>query len=512
MGARTISILMILLALVSTACLEDDKETMVLLQVPDDPTVTLKIWFQAGSQNDPVGKEGLAYLTGELIAEGATLDNSYEEILRKLYPLASSYSIRVDREMTVLSGRSHLDNLDTFHGLFTAAFLRPAFKQEDFERIQTNVVNYLTNSLRYSQDEELGKAALLGFVFEGSPYAHPPEGTVKSVEALTIEDVQWFYDRYYTAANAEVALGGGFDDALVSRLRDSLAGLPQPDPESEAPASPTVVPSTIDGMQVLLVDKADADSSISFGFPIEARRGEREFYALWVANSWLGEHRNSSSHLFQVIREERGMNYGDYSYIEAFPGGGRRSFPPQHVARNQQIFEVWIRTLPNEQAHFALRAAMRELKLLVDNGMSEKDFETTKSFLEKYVLHFAPTTASRLGYAVDDRFYGVDGEGHLERFRRIMGEISLEEVNAAVRKYLRYDNLKIAIVTGDAEGLSKALVNETPSPMEYASEKPQQVLDEDRAISVFPLGIEAANVRVVPVDEMFEGAVANTGS
>jgi len=135
--------------------------------------------------------------------------------------------------------------------------------------------------------------------------------------------------------------------------------------------------------------------------------------------------------------------------------------------------------------------------------MSEEDFETTKSFLEKYVLHFAPTTASRLGYAVDDRFYGVDGEGHLERFRRIMGEISLEEVNAAVRKYLRYDNLKIAIVTGDAE---------TPSPMEYVSEKPQQVLDEDRAISVFPLGIEAANVRVIPVDEMFEGAVANTGS
>ena len=48
--------------------------------------------------------------------------------------------------------------------------------------------------------------------------------------------------------------------------------------------------------------------------------------------------------------------------------------------------------------------------------------------------------------------------------------------------------------------------------MEYASEKPQQVLDEDREIAVFPLGIAAANVRVVPLDEMFEGAVAASGS
>ena len=64
------------------------------------------------------------------------------------------------------------------------------------------------------------------------------------------------------------------------------------------------------------------------GAPIDVRRGSREWYALAVANSWLGEHRNSSSHLYQVIREARGMNYGDYSYIEAYPNGGQRSVPP----------------------------------------------------------------------------------------------------------------------------------------------------------------------------------------
>ena len=54
------------------------------------------------------------------------------------------------------------------------------------------------------------------------------------------------------------------------------------------------------------------------------------------------------------------MNYGDYSYIEAFPQGGRRSMPPTGVGRRQQLFEVWIRPVPEGQGVFALRAAIRE--------------------------------------------------------------------------------------------------------------------------------------------------------
>jgi zinc protease len=501
MRARTALGTLCFVALMA-ACYPGGEETAVLLTVSDDPTVTMSVWWKVGSQNDPPGKEGLAYLTAELIAEGATANNSYEEILQELYPLASSYSIRVDREMTVLTGRTHRDNLTKFYGLFGDAYLRPAFDEADFKRIKTDTLNYLTKTLRYSQDEELAKAALYGFVFEGTRYAHPAQGTVQSLDALTLDDVRGFYERHYTGANAVVALGGGFDDALLTEFRGSLAGLPASD--SPAPASPAIEPAAIAGKQVLLVDKPDADSSISFGFPITARRGERDFYALWLANSWLGEHRSSSSHLFQVIREQRGLNYGDYSYIEAFPNGGRRNVPPTNVARNRQIFEVWIRTLPNSQAHFALRAAMREVKLLVDNGMTPEQFELTRDFLTKYILHFADTTTARLGYAIDDRFYGIDGEGHLARFRRTMGDLTLEEVNAAIRKYLQYDNVKIAVVTGDAEGLKQALVTDAPSPIEYASEKPESVLAEDREIASFPLEIDAENVRIVPLEQIFD--------
>jgi zinc protease len=502
MRRAAVSLVLLATALCLASCSQPSKEgSSVLLPVPDDPTLSFTVWFKVGSQNDPPGKEGLAWLVGRLIAEGSTLSNSYQEILEKLYPLASAYSVRVDKEMTTLSGRTHGDNLEAYYVLFTDAYHEPAFDESDFERVKSDTVNFLENTLRYSSDEELGKAALQEAVFRGTRYAHPPQGTVQGLKSITLDDVREFYRTWYTRDNAAVALGGGFDDALVARFEGSLAGLPEGAPTPV----PEIDPAPLEGRQVVLVAKPDADASISFGFPIAVRRGEPDFYALWLANSWLGEHRNSSSHLYQVIREARGMNYGDYSYIEAFPGGGRRSMPPVHVARNHQIFEVWIRTLPSDQAQFALRAAMRELRKLVDNGMTEEQFELTRAFLSKYVLHFAETTAARLGYAVDDRFYGIDGDGHLARFRQAMEQLTLDEVNAAVKKHLAYDNVTIAIVTGDAEGLAGALAAETPSPMTYASKKSDEVLAEDEEIAVFPLGIGADRIETLAVETIFEG-------
>ena len=178
--------------------------------------------------------------------------------------------------------------------------------------------------------------------------------------------------------------------------------------------------------------------------------------------------------------------------------------PPVNVARRHQFFEVWIRTLPNHQAHFALRAAIRELSILVEHGMNEEDFELTRSFLKKYVLHFAKTANERLGYSVDDKFYGIEGEGHLAQFRQFMDELTLDDVNSAIRRHLRADNLKIAIVTGEAQALSESLAMDTASPLEYASPKPAEITDEDAEIAVFPLEISPNEITIVPVDEMFQ--------
>ena len=473
-------------------------DNLVLLPVTNDPTVSFRIWFKVGSQNDPAGKEGLAAITADMLTDASTQKNSYEQILDKLFPLAASYSATTSVEMTVIRGRTHKDNLNEYYQLFSEAMLMPAFKQEDLDRIKSQVLNYLENTLRYASDEELGKAVLYNDMYSGTPYGHINAGLIESVKSITLDDVRNFYKQHFTKENVTIGVGGGYDAALVARLKKDLEGLPSGAPKSVAKPQP----KPVSGMHVTIVEKDAASTAISMGFPINILRGSKEWYALAVANSWFGEHRNSSSHLYQVIREERGLNYGDYSYIENFPRGGQLQMPPQNVARRQQIFEIWIRPVPNEARHFALRAALREFKHLAENGMTESEFNLTRSFLRKYVLHYAPTTMERLGYAIDDVFYGLKGS-HLETFRKMMSEVTLADVNSAIKKNWQFGNMQIAIVTKDAKSLKDALVNDTPSPITYKTTKPESLLNEDKEISTFPLKIKAENVKVVPVAELF---------
>jgi len=438
---------------------------MVQLPVKNDPTISFRILFKVGSQNDPTGKEGLAALTAALIAEGSTQKHSFEEITEMLYPMASSINSQVDKEMTVIYGRTHIDNLEEFYKVLKEVVMEPAFKEEDFQRVKTNTLNYLEKTLRYSDDEELGKEVLSEFVFVGTPYEHIEEGHISSVKNITLEDVKSFYKKYFNRNN--------------------------------------VIIKPINGFEVLIVEKDANATAISFGFPIDVIRGRRDYYALAIANSWLGEHRNSSSHLYQVIREARGLNYGDYSYIEHFPHGGQRQFPPANVARRQQMFQVWIRPVPNYAKLFAFRAALRELQKLVDNGMSEEEFELTRKFLKNYVLHYAPTTMMKLGYALDDVFYGIKGS-HLKLFRDYMDHITRDEVNEAIRRYLQYQNIKVVFVTNEAEKLKEMLVNNTSSPIKYQTPKPQSILEEDEEIANYPLNIQPENVKIISVEEVFQ--------
>ncbi len=189
--------------------------------------------------------------------------------------------------------------------------------------------------------------------------------------------------------------------------------------------------------------------------------------------------------------------------------------PPTGVGRRGQKFEVWIRSVPKENALFALRAGLREVENLAKNGLTKEQFEFTKRFLKGYSLHFAEGTSQRLGYAVDDKYFGLasgSNAGHLAMFRKMMDEITLDEVNAAVKKYMQADNIQIAIVTPDASGLKEALVSDAPSPVTYPKvmTPTKEILAEDKIIEAWPMKITAENVGIVPVKEMFAGESAKS--
>ena len=200
---------------------------IVELPVPNDPTVSFRLWFAVGSQNDPDGKEGLANITASMLTQASTQKNTYEQILDELFPLAAGYAGSSTVEMTILSGRTHRDNLGEYYPLFMDAILRPAFEEEDLDRIKSEVLNFLENTLRYSSDEELGKAVLYNDIFAGTPYGHIPAGTVESVKSITIDDVKSFYRKHYTRESVVIGIGGSYDRETLARLRRDLWELPE---------------------------------------------------------------------------------------------------------------------------------------------------------------------------------------------------------------------------------------------------------------------------------------------
>jgi zinc protease len=477
----------------------------VVTMPTENPVAHVKYLFMTGAADDPPGKEGLAQLTAMMVADAGSEQMKYGEIQEALFPMASWFSAQVDKEMTVFQGATHLDNLDGYHAITAGQLLTPAFREEDFSRVKSNLMSAIRVGLRASNDEELGKEVLYEMAYAGHPYGHLTMGHLDAVENLTLDDVRGFYENHYTQANLTLAVAGPVDDKTLATMKADLAAhLPPGDLAMEA-RTRVAQPAEPEGWEVALVDKDTRATAISIGFPIEVTRGDPDWVALYLIRSYFGEHRSSNSYLYQQIRETRGMNYGDYAYVEYFPRGMYQFHPDANLGRRSQLFQVWIRPVPPEQAHFALRITKMEMDRLYREGLSEEDFEATRNYLMKFTGLLVDSPGRSLGYRLDSDYYGTPD--FVSYVRDGLERLTLEEVNAALRRHLNPDNAYVAVITPDAEELKEKLLAETPSPMTYASPKPAEVLEEDEMIQTYPLGLDPARVQVIPVDEVFRDRV-----
>jgi zinc protease len=469
-----------------------------VLKPGDSPIINFRFLFNVGAAHDPAGKEGLAQLTASMISHAGSKSMKYEEIQKALYPIAAGFGNQVDKEMTVFVGTTHRDNLSAYYEIVSEQLLNPGWDEADFTRVKSNLINSIKVNLRGNNDEELGKEVLYEMIYRGHPYGHLNSGHVAAIEKMTLDDVQDFYQQNYTQANAVLGLAGNYSDEFLNSVYKDLNTLPAGTMAKVELAHPM----PIEGFEAEIVQKETRSTAISFGFPIAVTRRDEDFAALWLARSYLGEHRSSNSHLYQRIREIRGMNYGDYAYIEYFPRGMFQFHPDANLGRQQQIFQVWIRPVETvENAHFATRVAMYELNKLIDEGMSKEDFEATKNFLLKYINILTKTQDRQLGYALDSRYYGIGD--FTQHVAEKLSKLTVDDVNRVVKKYLQAKNIKFAFITKDAEDLRNRLINNTTSAMQYQADKPKKLLDEDKIIQDYKLNFQGNKVTIRSVDEVF---------
>jgi zinc protease len=502
MISRVIVIIGILMALTTKSyTLESTGLRFTELHSTTSPLVTFRIVIRAGAVNDPVGKEGLNALTANVIAQGGTKELTYQQVVEKLYPWAAGVGVQEDQEITTFIADIHRDNLDGFYKIFSDLLLNPRFDPADFQRVKDLHLNYIKNTLRSTDDENLGKQSLNAFMFEGHPYGRLEVGTVQGIESITLDDVKQYHAKMYTQGNVWIGIAGGYPKELIDRMKKDFAALP--DGKTE-PVTLSAFGSTTD-MEVMIVEKPARAYAVSMGYPIPVTRKDREFYALMVANSYFGEHRTFNGVLMNRLRGDRGLNYGDYSYIEKFVGGvSGTTFPDLNTPLRQQFFSIWLRPVQPENTHFAIRNAMFELRNLVTKGLTQEDFETTRKFVINYSKLWAATLNRRLGYMMDSEFYGT--EYFIERIEKELNMLTVDDVNAAVKKYLQDKNIKAVVVVDEGKGaaLLEAMASNAKSPITYSSPVSQSILDQDKTIEVFPLKVNRKKSRVVNAKDLFE--------
>lgn len=502
---------------------EREKLRTVLLLSEQNPIIDVRVVFQSGSADDPAGKEGVTDLAVHLMRE-ATVDKDAAALNEALFPLAAELDVQVDKDTVVFSGRVHRDHKAKFLQILSDVLTRPRLDAADFARLKSDALSALQSTLRTGNDELLQREALEVSLYDTAnvygaaasttststarhPYRHTPRGTVQGLTSLTLDDVKAQIAAVFTRDRVVVGVGGGADEAFVNALSSSLSALPQ----ASQPRAAVTTPVNTGGSKLLIVEKPSAGSAISLGFTLpELSRTHPDYAAMKFAETWFGEHRNLIGHLFNSMRETRGLNYGDYAYVEHFVQDGWSTLEELNIPRRSQYFSMWIRPVQHKNRLFALRMASWELARFAKDGIPDdgasgpegSEFSRVRSFVMGYWKSKEQDPMRRLGYALDEKLTGMpfDCEGLRERVQKL----TRKEVNDAIARHIHSNNVFAVVVTEDAAALKDAIVKKSPSPITYDAKQPQKLLDEDKAIVDFDLGLDADDIVVVPPTALFE--------
>ena len=470
----------------------------VKLPSPDNPLVAIRLLFQVGAADDPAGKPGLAALTAAMLGSAGTQRRSWAQVLDALYPMAADIQTYGDKDAFVFEGTVHRDNLAAFADLLAEQILTPRFASEDFTRHRQDAIDFISKTLRGNDDEDLGKQVLAALMFEGHPYGHPTAGTVAGLQAITLNDVRGFYADMFTQDRLIVGMAGGYPEGFPESFVARFSVLPVTGkPRQKLPSLPARR-----GGEVSIVEKDARANAVSIGHPLDITRADDDFYPLYLAGSYLGEHRTFNGVLMVELRQKRGLNYGDYAYVENFIQDGGTTFPLTNITRRQQHFEIWLRPVAPQTTAFAIRDALFELDQLVSKGIPAAGFQATREFLLHYVDLWAQDPSRRLGHAIDALIYGKD---IITELKARLPKMTKAQVDRAIRKHLDPRRLTLAIVSDKATALRTELLSGKPTPMSYdTKDTPAEVLARDKSIEGFPLPFTPSRVKIVPAGVVFE--------
>jgi zinc protease len=387
------------------------------------PIVTVKVTVQAGSLWEPDDRAGLANLTALLLTRG-TATRTATEIDEAVDFMGASLSSGAGRDSSEVDLTLLKRDLASGLDLLADILLHPSFPDAEIAR----KVQEIKAALRKRQEDpgEVAREAFDALVFGAHPYGRPPEGTDASLSAITRADIVRFYRDHYAPDRTLVVVVGDVDlQEITGLLRERLAAWPRGTADVTRAAGPPAGP---DAIVVKKIARNVTQANIVLGHQGIARQNP-DFYALNVMNYILGGG-GFSSRLVERIREQKGWAYDVHSSFA--PGLERGSF------------QVVLQT-KNETAGAAVEEVVRELRRIAQEGVTEQELADAKAYLTgSFPLRL--DTNRKLAELISTVEYYTLGLDYADRYPRLIGAVTKEEVARVARRYLHPDRYVLVVV------------------------------------------------------------------
>ncbi|MDQ3169268.1 MAG: insulinase family protein [Acidobacteriota bacterium] len=374
------------------------------------PAVTFLFSFDAGSAFDPPGAPGLAALTARMIDRG-TPDESAADLDEEIERRGAAIEISSNRQTVMFTATCLVDDFDEMLSLAARMARTPAFPDDQLELRRRETLTRLV------QDAENTAARAGARFFErlygaDHPYAHPPRGTVASIEKMTRGDLEGFHRARIRPGRLAVAVVGDVEPAAACDRVERALGAWESDPVATADALPRPAFALSRDLSTIEVP-GKAQSDIAYGF-LGPGRLDPGYYAFWIMNTVLGQY-GMGGRLGENIRERQGMAYYASSSYDAHRIPGpllvRAGVDPANVDRTLAAIDFEVTRIARE-------------------GITADEHGNAVRYLAGSIPRMLETNAGIAQFLIGAEQFGL-GDDFDRRLPALLSSVTREEASAS---------------------------------------------------------------------------------
>ena len=415
----------------------DNGLRVVLNQDKSVPVVSVSVYYDVGSRNEPEGRTGFAHLFEHMMFQGS------ENV-----PKAAHFQF-ISNAGGTMNGTTSSERTNYFETLPASELPLALWLESDRMRSLNVTQENLDNQreavkeekrLRYDNQPYVnGFLRLFEMSFKNPSNAHSTIGSMEDLDAATVEDVREFFRVYYAPNNAVLSIAGDFDRAEADELiQKYFATIPsQPAPPPVDVSEPVEVAERLD----TFVDKLAPVPAFALGWKIPPRRTPA-FYALSLASHLLFE--GESARLYQKLVK------GEESVVQIQGGIDERRGP-------SGLF-IGVIPKPDSVGAQIRDSIFREINDLATRGPGDEEMEKLRNNLFNGAVRSRQSSLFRSQQIAEFTLYDGDPELFNTELQSYL-DVTADQIRDAVATSLDTDN--------------RVLLDIVPAPIEAAPAAPQ---------------------------------------